>query len=82
APFPDEPPPEQVIFEAGIAYGEAPDELVADDLITVFEKTTLTERLGDATVRLRVAEASQNKKEIQEASEECRSLAQALATFK
>ncbi len=81
APFPDEPPPEQVIFEAGIAYGEAPEELAADDLITVFEKTILTERLGDATVRLRVAEASQNKKEIQEASEECRSLAQALATF-
>lgn len=81
APFPDEPPPEQVIFEAGIAYGEAPEELAADDLITVFEKTILTERLGDATVRLRVAEASQNKKEIQDASEECRSLAQALATF-
>ncbi|MBU1292708.1 DNA primase [Patescibacteria group bacterium] len=82
APFPDEPPPEQVIFEAGIAYGEAPDELAADELITVFEKTILTERLSDATVRLRVAEASQNKQEIQDASEACRSLAQALATFK
>lgn len=81
APFPDEPPPEHTIFEAGIAFGEAPDDQAADDLITVFEKIVLTERLADATVRLRVAEASQNKSEIDAASEECRSLAKALSSF-
>lgn len=81
ASFPDMPPPEHTIFEAGIAYGEAPGEQAADDLIRVYEKTTLAERLTDATVRLRVAEASKDTEAIEKASIECRTLAQALASF-
>ena len=81
APFPDEPPAEHHIFEAGIAYGEAPGEQAADDLIRTFEKAVLTERLKEASVRLRVAEASRNEEEIKQASEDCRTLAQALSAF-
>lgn len=79
--FPDEPPPEHHIFEAGIAFGEAPDERAADDLIRAFEKSILAERLHDATARLRVAEASRDQDTIKEASEECRALAKLLSSF-
>ncbi|HWH16612.1 MAG TPA: DNA primase [Candidatus Paceibacterota bacterium] len=81
APFPDEPPPEHDIFEAGIAFGEAPGEMDADDLVRAFEKAHLAERLQAATARLRVAEASGNEEAIRTAGTECQELAQRLATF-
>lgn len=56
--YPDEPPPEHHIFEAGIAFGEAPGEGEADDLIRAFEKASIEERRADAIARLRMAEAS------------------------
>ena len=81
APFPDEPPPEYDIFEAGIAFGEAPGDMDADDLVRAFEKAHLAERLQAATARLRVAEASGNEEAIQTAGKECQELARRLATF-
>ena len=81
APFPDEPPPEHDIFEAGIAFGEAPGDMDADDLVRAFEKAHLAERLQAATARLRVAEASGNEEAIQTAGKECQELARRLATF-
>lgn len=81
APFPDEPPPEHDIFEAGIAFGEAPGEMDADDLVRAFEKAHLAEQLQLASARLRVAEASGNEEAIQTAGRECQELAQRLATF-
>ncbi len=81
APFPDEPPPEHDIFEAGIAFGEAPSEMDADDLVRAFEKAHLAEQLQLASARLRVAEASGNEEAIQTAGRECQELAQRLATF-
>lgn len=80
-PFPDEPPPEHHIFEAGIAFGEAPGETDADDLITAFEKALLAEQLQAATARLRVAEASKDQASIQAAGQECQTIAQKLAAF-
>lgn len=79
--FPDEPPPESSIFEAGIAFGEAPGETDADDLITAFEKALLAEQLQAATARLRVAEASKDETRIREAGEECSALTRKLASF-
>lgn len=70
-PFPDEPPPEHLIFEAGRTYGEAPGETIADDLIRAFEKTYLMEQLEAATTRLRVAEASRDAEAIQTAGKAC-----------
>ena len=81
APFPDEPPPEHHIFEAGIAFGEAPGETAADDLIQAFEKARLAERLQDATARLRMAEASKDSALIQEAQKECEAIRKAIASF-
>lgn len=81
APFPDEPPPEHHIFEAGIAFGEAPGVADADDLIRAFEKTLLAERLQDATARLRVAEASRDEEAIRNAGKECQELTKLLASF-
>lgn len=80
-PFPDEPPPEHHIFEAGIAFGEAPGETDADELITALEKALLAEQLQAATARLRVAEASKDEASIRQAAEECTTLAAKLATF-
>ena len=80
-PFPDEPPPEDMIFEAGIAFGEAPGETDADDLIHAFEKALLAERLQAATARLRVAEASHDEATIKEAGKECQELTRLLASF-
>ncbi|MES2931341.1 MAG: DNA primase [Patescibacteria group bacterium] len=80
-PFPDEPPPEDKIFEAGIAFGEAPGETDADDLIHAFEKALLAERLQAATARLRVAEASRDEATIKEAGKECQDLAKLLSSF-
>lgn len=81
APFPDEPPPESLIFEVGIALGEAPGEMDADDLIRAFEKTYLSEQLQAATHRLRIAEASRDETGIKEAGEACAELARRLASF-
>ncbi|HRH55987.1 MAG TPA: DNA primase [Candidatus Paceibacterota bacterium] len=81
APFPDEPPPENEIFEAGIAYGEAPGETDADDLVRAFEKAHITEQLQAATVRLRVAEAARDEAAMRKAEQECQSLTKLLASF-
>lgn len=81
APFPDEPPPEHHIFEAGIAFGEAPGETDADDLIRAFEKTLIAERLEDATARLRVAETSRDDEAIRTIGNECQALTNLLSSF-
>jgi len=80
-PFPDEPPPEDMIFEAGIAFGEAPGETDADDLIHAFEKALLAERLQAATARLRVAEASRDETSIKAIEKECQELTRLLSSF-
>lgn len=81
AAFPDEPPPEHTIFEAGIAFGEAPSEQAADELIKAFEKAHLAEQLQLASARLRVAEASKNEDAIREAATACHELSKRLAAF-
>jgi DNA primase len=81
APFPDEPPPENEIFEAGIDYGEAPGETDADDLVRAFEKAYVAEQLQAATARLRVAETARDEAAIREAEQECQRLTRLLASF-
>lgn len=77
----DTPLPEHEVFEAGIAYGEHPDEHAADDLVKALEKAILTDRLADATTRLRTAETSGDEMLARAAADECRTLARALAAF-
>ncbi len=81
APFPETPPPEQSIFEEGIAFGEAPEESDADELIRALEREVLNERYAEATARLRRAEASHDPEAISRAVEESRTLAKQISSF-
>jgi DNA primase len=78
-PFPDTPPDERWLFEAGLAYGETPSEFDADDALHAFEKLVLNDELKKATTRLRLAEASGNTEDIQRTSKECMALGARLA---
>lgn len=79
--FPDEPVPERILFESGIAFGEAPEETAADDLIRTFERAALTEKLSEATGRLRLAESANDTEAIHAAANECKELATRLAVL-
>ncbi len=81
APFPDSVPDERWLFEAGLTYGETPDITSADDLLRLFEKIVLTEKLREATTSLRLAEASGNKEEMQRAMGEYTDVEKALRTL-
>lgn len=73
-PFPDTPPDERLLFEAGLSYGETPTESAADDLLRALEYIVLSDELAAATTRLRLAEASGDATQVQNAAEECASL--------
>jgi len=81
AALPEEAPPERALFEAGLAFGESPRETDADDLLRAFERDVLTERLNDATMRLRLAEAAKNADEIAELTKTCKELSISLASL-
>ena len=81
AALPEELPTERALFEAGLAFGESPRETDADDLLRAFERDVLSERLIDATMRLRLAEAAHNADEIAELSKTCTELSVRLASL-
>lgn len=81
AGFPDEPIPERILFESGIAFGEAPDQSAADDLIHAFERAVLTERLAEAALMLRRAESANDERAIEEAVRQWNELRAKLAAF-
>lgn len=73
--------PERALFEAGLLFGESPQEEAGDDLIRALERTTLTERLRDATARLRRNEAAKDDAAIRAALQECKDLSDRLAVL-
>jgi len=79
--FPEDPLPEADVFEAGIAYGEHPDENAADELLQALEKAILTERLADVTKQLRTAEAAGDEMQARALTDECRTLARKLSAL-
>lgn len=79
--FPDDPLPEADVFEAGIAYGETPDENAADELIRALEKAVLAERLTDVSKRLRSAEATGDEMNARALADESRTLARKLSAL-
>jgi DNA primase len=81
AALPEELPTERALFEAGLAYGESPRETDADDLLRAFERDVLSERLIEATMRLRLAEAAHSADEIAELSKTCTELSVRLASL-
>lgn len=78
---PEEPPDERALFEAGLSFGESPREHDADDLLRAFEHVVLSDKLREATKRLRLAEAAKNVEEVKELSTLCHELSVRLASF-
>ncbi|HEX2792572.1 MAG TPA: DNA primase [Candidatus Paceibacterota bacterium] len=81
AEFPDEPIPERILFEVGIAFGEAPEPDAADDLVRTLEKNVLGEALAEATLRLRRAESANDMDAIREAAQSCTDIAQRISAL-
>ena len=79
--FPEDPFTIIHFFEAGIAYGEHPDENAADELLLALEKAIPTERLADVTKQLRTAEAAGDEMNARALTDECRTLARKLSAL-
>jgi DNA primase len=71
---PLEPIPERALFEAGLAFGEPPTEQETKDLIRVFERAVLTERLKEATDELRRAELQNDTDVIMKFADVCKEI--------
>lgn len=73
---PDFDVPERSLFEAGLFFGETPSENAADDLIRSYEQAFLSQKLEEATMRLRQAEGRNDESAITEAMTECKELSE------
>ena len=71
---PSEPISERALFEAGLAYGEPPTDSEIADLIRVFERAVLTERLKVATDELRRAELQGDSEAIKTSAAVCKEI--------
>jgi len=71
--------PERALFEAGLLFGETPEENQGDDIVHALERTTLASLLSDATHALRRAEAVKDEAGIQAALAACKELSAKLA---
>jgi len=79
--FPEAQPSERSLFEAGLTYGELPDEHAADDQIRAYERALLEEKLMEATIIVRQAESAGNEKEIAASLEEWKAISQRLSAL-
>lgn len=79
--LPDDPPEERWLFEAGLAFGETPDEKSADDLIREFERAVLMEKLVETTNALRRAEAGGDSSSISIALDQLKDISHRLAAL-
>ena len=70
---------ERSLFEAGLTFGETPDQNAADDLIREFEKSVLMEKLNEATATLRMSEASGDGEAISAAVDQIKEISSRLA---
>ncbi|KND49740.1 MAG: DNA primase [Parcubacteria bacterium C7867-008] len=77
----DLPVDERALFEAGLTYGETPDQHAGDELLQMFEYTVLSAKLNDATKKLRTAEAQGDQESITEAMHTFRALSAQLAAL-
>ena len=77
----DLPVDERALFEAGLTYGETPDQSAGDELLQMFEYTVLSAKLREATQALRTAEASNDSEAMTEAMRTFRELSARMASF-
>ncbi|MCI0597616.1 DNA primase [Candidatus Parcubacteria bacterium] len=78
-PLEDETLPERALFEAGLLFGESPEEHAGDELLQAFERFVLTTQVHEATTALRRAESVKDESAIQEALAVCKQLSARLA---
>jgi DNA primase len=81
---PDVPPlilPESALFNAEQAFGEAPVERAADELLHAFEEAIIREAYQEAVMHLRRAEAKGDASAIEDAQNQCAKLSARLAGF-
>jgi DNA primase len=76
-----QPISERALFEAGLAYGEPPTDSEIADLIRVFERAVLTEKLKVATDELRRAEMQKDTDATHKFAEVCKQLNSKLSTL-
>jgi DNA primase len=81
APVPDEPIAERALFEAELAYGELPTEPEANDLVRIFERSVLSDRLRKITDDMRRAEMAQDAAAISELVRTFTELSSRIATL-
>ncbi|MDB5236946.1 MAG: dnaG [Parcubacteria group bacterium] len=77
----DLPVDERALFEAGLTYGETPDQHAGDELLKMFEYTVLSAKLREATQALRSAEAANDHEAMTEAMRTFRELSARMASF-
>ncbi len=77
--LPEEVPPESAVFEVEQAFGEAPLEDAADELLRAFESAVIREAYQGAVTDLRRAEAGGNASAIAHAQAVCADLSRRLA---
>lgn len=70
---------ERALFEAGLLFGESPDERAGEDLVRAFERSVLTERLMEATSALRRSESAKDEEGIKNALAQCSAISAKLA---
>jgi DNA primase len=78
----DLPVDERALFEAGLSYGETPNQHAGDDLLQMFEHTVLSAKLNEATKALRSAEAAHDDDAMTEAMRTFRELSARLAALR
>ncbi len=62
--------PERALFEAGLLYGETPDERAGDDLLQQFERQVLIDKRSQAVRELQRAETAKDEAAMQKATQE------------
>lgn len=80
-PLPEDMLPEGELFASGVAFGEAPEEGAADDLLNAFEEAVIREAYQEAVGQLRRAEISGDSKALKQAEARCTDLAKKLAAL-
>lgn len=74
SPPSEETLPERTLFEAGLLFGETPSVEAGKELLLAFERSVLTDKLQEATSRLRHAELAKDDVVMHQALSECKTL--------
>lgn len=72
---------ERALFEAGLAYGQTPDEHAADELLSVFERMVIEQALRESMLAIRRAETTNDTEALAAATESFKVFSKRLASL-